>query len=106
MASEEQALQQAIATIAQSDPLVKLLQQVKAGRMKPADPGLAAVTESWLATYRKAVMAEGLTKQALRRIDPAPRLALLLETGIITSAHPSVSALVAGFEQALARAND
>lgn len=106
MASEEQVLQQAIAAIAQSDPLVKLLQQVKTGRMKSTDPGLAAVTESWLTTYRKVVAAEGLTKQALRRIDPEPRLALLIESGIVTSAHPSVTALVANFEQALARAND
>lgn len=106
MDSEEQTLQEAIAAIAQSDPLVKLLQQVKVGRMKPTDPGLAAVTESWLATYRKAVMVEGLTKQALRRINPEPRLALLIETGIITSSHPFVLALVSNFEQALDRAND
>lgn len=106
MASEEQALQQAIAAIAQSDPLVKLLQQVRAGRMKPTDPGLLAVTESWLATYRKAVMTEGLTKQALRRIDPEPRLALLIDAGIVTSAHPSVTSLGENFQQAFARAND
>lgn len=106
MASDEQALQQAIAAIASSDPLVKLLQQVKVGRMKPTDPGLAAVTQSWLATYRKAVATEGLTKQALRRIDPSPRLAVLIEAGIVTSTHLSVTSLVADFNQTLARAND
>jgi len=106
MASDEQALQQAIAAIAPSDPVVKLLQQVKVGRMKPTDPGLAAVTQSWLATYRKAVATEGLTKQALRRIDPAPRLAVLIEAGIVTATHPSVTSLIADFNQALAQTND
>jgi len=44
----EQALQRAISAILQSDPLIKLLQQVRLGRMKPTDAGLRAVTESWM----------------------------------------------------------
>ncbi len=106
MDSDEQSLQRVIAAISSSDPLVKLLQQVKVGRMKPTDPGLAAVTQSWLETYRKAVATEGLTKQALRRIDPEPRLAVLIEAGIVTAAHPSVTSLLADFNQSFARAND
>jgi hypothetical protein len=106
MEAGEQVLQRAIATISQSDPLIKLLQQVQLGRMKPADAGLRAVTESWLATYQKAIATEGLTKQALKRIDPTPRVAMLIDTGIVTSDHPAVTALRANFEQAVARARD
>ncbi len=43
MESGDQILQRAIATISQSDPLTKLLEQVKLGRMKPTDAGLRAV---------------------------------------------------------------
>jgi len=41
MESGDQALQRAIATISQSDPLIKLLEQVKRGRMNPPMPGCA-----------------------------------------------------------------
>ncbi|MDH4252522.1 MAG: hypothetical protein OEV27_15185, partial [Nitrospira sp.] len=58
---DEQAMQYAISSIAQSDPLIKLLQQVRLGRMKPTDAGLRAVTESWLGTYEKALATDGLT---------------------------------------------
>jgi len=106
MDSGEQALQQAIAAITQSDPLVKLLQQVRLGRMKPGDSGLLAVTESWLTTYRKVVATEGLTKRSLKRIDPAPRVAVLIDAGIVSADHPAVTALQVNFEQAFAHAND
>jgi hypothetical protein len=104
MDPSEQTLQRAISTIAQSDPIVKLLQQVRLGKMKSTDAGLRAVTESWLATYQKAVGTDGLTKQALRRIDPAPRIRLLVQHGVVTADHPAVMALRASFEQARARA--
>ena len=52
MDSGEKILQKAIATISQSDPLTKLLEQVKLGRMKPADAGLRAVIDSWMDTYQ------------------------------------------------------
>jgi hypothetical protein len=99
-------LAQAIATISQSDPIIKLLQQVMLGRMKPTDTGLRAVTESWLATYRKVLATEGLTRQALKRIDPMPRVAVLIHAGIVSSEHPIVTALKTSFEQALTRAEE
>jgi hypothetical protein len=102
--SGEQALRQAIATISQSDPIIKLLQQITLGRMKPADAGLRAITESWLGTYRKAVAAPGLTASALRRIDPAPRLAVLVEAGILAKDHQAIASLESAFAQALAQA--
>ena len=53
MSDAELMLQRAIATISQSDPLIKLLEQVRLGRMKPSDAGLHAIMESWLANISK-----------------------------------------------------
>jgi len=104
MSDAELMLQRAIATISQSDPLVKLLEQVRLGRMKPTDPGLQAITESWLATYRKACDSPGLSRQALFRIDPTPRVAVLIQQGVLSHDHTGVKALLATFEQAIHRA--
>jgi hypothetical protein len=106
MESGDQALQRAIATISQSDPLVKLLDQVKLGRMKPTDVGLRAVTDSWLDTYRKTIESGGLTRQALRRIDPYPRLAMLIECGVLTGEQQIVTALRQSFERAVVAATE
>ena len=104
MDSVELALQRAIGVISQSDPLIKLLEQVRLSRMKPTDAGLRAITESWLAAYRKAVDTGGLNKQALRRIDPTPRLVMLTQHGVLSRDHEGVKALLANFEQAMVRA--
>jgi len=106
MESGDQALQRAIATISQSDPLTKLLEQVKLGRMKPTDAGLRAVTDSWLGTYRKIIEAGGLTRQALRCINPHPRLAVLIECGVLTSEQQSVADLRESFERAVVAAKE
>ena len=106
MESGDQALQRAITTISQSDPLTKLLEQVKHGRMKPTDAGLRAVTDSWLGTYRKIIEAGGLTRQALRRINPHPRLAVLIECGVLTGEQQAVTALRQSFERAVAAATE
>jgi len=106
MESGDQALQRAIATISQSDPLTKLLEQVKLGRMKPTDAGLRAVTGLWMGTYRKTIESGGLTSQALRRIDPNPRLAILIECGVLTGEQQVVADLRASFEQAAVAATE
>ena len=106
MDSGDQALQRAIATISQSDPLTRLLEQVKLGRMKPADAGLRAVTDSWLGTYQKVIEAGGLTRQALRRLDPHPRLAVLIECGVLTDEQQAVAGLRESFERAVAAATE
>jgi hypothetical protein len=106
MESGDQALQRAIAAISQSDPLTKLLEQVKLGRMKPSDAGLRAVTDSWLDTYRKTIESAGFTRQALRRIDPCPRLAMLIECGLLTGEQQTVTALRQSFERAVAAATE
>ena len=104
MESGDQALQRAIATISQSDPLTKLLEQVKLGRMKPTDAGLRAVTDSWLGTYQKMIESTGLSRQSLRRIDPHPRLAMLIECGVLTGEQQAVTTLRASFERAVSGA--
>ena len=106
MESSDQALQRAIATIAQSDPLIRLLAQVKLGRMRPADAGLRAVTDSWLGTYQKIIESSSFTKQVLRRIDPHPRVAFLIECGVLTSEQQAVVALCTSFERAIAAATE
>lgn len=97
-------LQRAIATISQSDPLLKLLEQVRLGRMKPGDPGLRAITESWLATYGKSLESPEFTRQALLRLDPRPRLAVLIEEGMLPADHAGAKALLSAYQQALLRA--
>lgn len=106
MEADEQAMHHAIATISQSDPLVKLLQQVKLGRMKPTDPGLQAITESWLATYSKVITTTSQSKQMLRRIDPMPRVAELIHAGVLPPEHPAVIALNSAYERAYSSASD
>lgn len=102
----EQTLQRAIATISQSDPLTKLLEQVKRGRMKPADAGLRAVIDSWMGIYQKIIESGGFTSQALRRIDPHPRLAVLIECGVLTDEQQAVTALRTSYERAVASATE
>ena len=106
MESGEQILLRALATISQSDPITKLLDQVKIGRMKPTDAGLKAVTSSWLGTYRKILESAGLTKQALRRLDPTPRLALLIDCGVLAEDQPDVAALRTSFNRAVVTATE
>ena len=103
---EQQPLQRAIATISQSDPLIKLLEQVKLGRMRPTDAGLCAVTASWMGTYQKVIESGGLTRQDLRRIDPHPRVTILIEYGVLTSEQQAVIALRTSFERAVASATE
>ena len=100
--SDEPAVQRAISSIAQSDPLIKLLQQVRLGRMKPTDTGLRAVTESWLGIYEKALATDGLTQSNLRRLNPAPRLAVLIDVGVLTGNHPAIESLTPAYDRAVA----
>jgi len=104
--SEEQHLRRAIALISQSDPLIKLLQQVRLGRIPPGDSGLRAVTEAWLAAYRKIFATERLSKAALRRLDPRPRLAVLVDAGVISADVFAAKALTEVFEEALANTTE
>ena len=80
--------------------------RVKLGRMKPADAGLRAVTDLWMGTYQKVIESGGFTSQTLRRIDPNPRLAILIEYGVLTGEQQAVTALRTSFERAAAAATE
>ena len=93
-------LQMAINRLSQGDPLIKLLEQVKLGRMKPTDPGLRAVMETWLRTYSKTLEeAAGWDALSLRRIDPRPRLAVLKDHGVLPDDHAFAKLLFETYER-------
>jgi hypothetical protein len=101
----QQLLDQAIGRLSASDPIIKLLHEVKLGRMKPTDAGLRAITESWIETYRQVLQdVKDLEWSALPRLDPRPRLEVLIAAGVLPDEHPAVVHLVAAFEQILADA--
>jgi hypothetical protein len=100
----DMALERAISTIAQSDPIIKLLQQVALGRMKPTDAGLRAVTESWLKTYQNVLDAASFNRQALLRLDPQPRIAMLIEAGVLDPGNETSRLLQASFDKQMAQA--
>jgi hypothetical protein len=103
----DQDLQQAITAISQSDPLIKLLQEVRLGRMPPKAPGLLAITETWLAAYRRVLESgKNFDRRALLRLHPGPRLDVLIQAGIVEADHPALKHLLTTFEQALARAQE
>jgi hypothetical protein len=104
MSDSEHLLHRTIVTISESDPLIKLLEQVRLGRMNRSDPGLRVITDAWVATYRKAVATPGLTRQELRCIDPSPRLDLLIQEGMLPVDHAGARELLADFQQAIVRA--
>lgn len=100
--SNQQLLDQAIGRLSESDPIIKLLHEVKLGRMKPTDLGLRAITESWMETYREVLQSvKELNGSALSRLDPRPRLDVLIAAGVLGADHPAVMALTAAFKQML-----
>jgi hypothetical protein len=101
---QEDRLRRAIGTLSQSDPLLKLLEQVRLRRMKATDAGLRVITESWLLAYRQVLSSEQLTGAALRRLDPLPRLAVLVDAGVLAPDHGALVDLKALYESRLASA--
>ena len=101
---EEDVLRRAIGTIAQSDPIIKLLEQVRLRRMKPTDAGLRAVTESWLGTYQQVLKSGTFGEAALMRLDPSPRLTVLSEEGMLPPDHAGLLALNTLFDSLLSAA--
>jgi hypothetical protein len=54
----------------------------------------------------KVIESGGFTTQALRRIDPHPRVALLIESGMLTDDQQAVADLRKSFERAVAAATE
>jgi hypothetical protein len=99
MNDAEEQIGRAISTISQSDPLIKLIQQVRLGRMKGTDAGLRAVTESWLGLYAHTLKTHKVDPALLPRLDPTPRLEILVDLGILGWDHPAVGELQRQFER-------
>ncbi len=93
MDEQEEQMRRAIGTILQSDPLIKLLQEVRLGRMKSTDPGLRAVTESWIGVYAQVLKSHPVPASLLPRLDPSPRLQVLVDLGVLSWDHPATKDL-------------
>lgn len=93
MDDQDTQLRRAIGTLLQSDPLIKLLQEVRLGRMKATDAGLRAVVESWIGTYTQVLKSQSLNALMLPRLDPVPRLQVLVDAGVLSWEHPATCEL-------------
>ena len=93
MEQTEEQMRRVIGTLLQSDPLIKLLQEVRLGRMKAADPGLRAVTESWMGVYAQVLESQPVPPELLPRLDPTPRLQVLVDAGVLSWDHPGTAQL-------------
>ncbi|MGC3972788.1 MAG: hypothetical protein QM771_00180 [Nitrospira sp.] len=93
MNDQEEQLRRAIGTLLQSDPLIKLLQEVRLGRINATDAGLRAVVESWIGTYAQVLKSQTLNAELLARLDPVPRLEVLVDAGVLSWAHSATCEL-------------
>ncbi|TLY35897.1 MAG: hypothetical protein E6K60_09150 [Nitrospirae bacterium] len=104
MESSQAFLDRAFVTLQRSDPIPKLLPQVRLGRMPKDSPALAAIISSWLDAFVN-VLKDGrsvLDREGVVRLDPNPRIAVLVEAGILDENHAPVQAV----RQAWAAARD
>ena len=103
METSEQFLGRAMPMLQRSDPIPKLLPQVRLGRMPKDSPALAAIMESWLEAFIQ-VLKDGqavLDVGGVLRLDPSPRIAVLVEAGILTEDQPQVKAVREAWTAAL-----
>jgi hypothetical protein len=99
----EQFLGRAMQLLQRSDPIPKLLPQVRLGRMDKDSPALVAILESWLEAFVQ-VLKDGqsvLNVEGVLRLDPNPRIAVLLEAGVLSADHPHVKTLREAWSEAL-----
>ncbi len=86
-----------------SDPIPKLLPQVRLGRMAKDSPSLIAILESWLEAFMQ-VLKDGqavLNVEGALRLDPNPRIAVLIEAGVLTEDQPYVQTVRNAWSAAL-----
>jgi hypothetical protein len=92
METSEQFLGRAMPMLQRSDPIPKLLPQVRLGRMPKDSPALIAILESWLEAFVQ-VLKDGqtvLNVEGVLRLDPNPRIAVLVEAGVLAEDQPDV----------------
>ena len=103
METSEQFLGRAMPMLQRSDPIPKLLPQVRLGRMPKDSPALAAILESWRESFIQ-VLKDGqalLDVGGALRLDPNQRLAVLVEAGVLAEDHPQVKSVREAWAAAL-----
>src|SRR5438093_9824646 len=107
METPEQFLDRAMKLLQRSDPIPNLLPQVRLGRMPTDSPALAAILDSWLEAFiqvlkdAQAVLDVG----GVLRLDPNPRIDVLVEAGLLATDHPHVKTLREAWSEALQAAH-
>lgn len=92
METAQEFLNRALPLLQRSDPIPKLLPQVRLGRMPRDSPALQAIISSWLEAF-VTVLKDGervLDVNGVLRLDPNPRLAVLVEAGLVEGNDPHV----------------
>ena len=103
MESPQDFLNRAFPLLQRSDPIPKLLPQVRLGRMPRDSPALQAIISSWLEAF-VTVLKDGetvLDVNGVLRLDPNPRLAVLLEAGVVADNDPHVQVARSAFTTVL-----
>lgn len=103
METSEQFLGRAMPMLQRSDPIPKLLPQVRIGRMPKDAPALTAILESWLEAFVQ-VLKDGqavLNVEGVLRLDPNPRIAVLVEAGVLAEDQPQVKTLREAWTEAM-----
>ena len=103
METPELFLDHAMTTLKSVDPIPKLLPQVRLGRMPKDSPALIAIIDSWLDVYAQVLKAgQGvLDTVSVLRLDPNPRIAVLVEAGVLADDHPPAQAVREAWAAAL-----
>jgi hypothetical protein len=99
----EDFLNRAFVLLHRTDPIPKLLPQVRLGRMPKDSPALQAIISSWLEAF-VTVLKDGesaLDVNGVLRLDPHPRLAILHEAGMVDGNDPKAEALRSAYAAAL-----
>ena len=108
METSEQFLDRAMTLLQRSDPIPKLLPQVRLGRMPKDSPALIAILESWLEAFVQ-VLKDGqavLNVEDVLRLDPNPRIAVLVEAGVLTEDQPYVKTVRDAWAEAMQAARE
>jgi hypothetical protein len=108
MDGAEQFLDHAMTMLKGVDPIPKLLPQVRLGRMPKDSPALIAIIDSWLDVYAQVVKTGQAVLDAggVLRLDPNPRIAVLVEAGVLAEDHPSAQAVRDAWAAALETARN
>ena len=106
MESPQAFLDRVVPLLQRSDPIPKLLPQVRLGRMGTDSPALLAIISSWLETFLTVLReAESvLDVNGVLRLDPTSRIAVLVEAGVLSEDDLNVRTVRSAYATALAAA--